>query len=320
MRLNQAGSDKWNRLLTGYALPEKEIWATLRTLFEPDSFRAALLVLRREWRSVLRDPCSRTNSVLVRPDWLTPRKPAAAMNHLLDSPPFAPRDDAAFLAGMNEICAWHLTGCPEYRRVWPEWSEARRLEDLAFLHVGVFKRQLWKTAVPGIVHQRTLRSSSTTQATASMIALDERSSALQAQSSGEILKELVGESLRPLAILDHSHALRQRGEASARIVAAMSLRPLASEIHFLLDDEAMNWYCLGPILAQHRQLPVYGFTWMLWQGWATATIPEPIRQSLAGTEVHLSTAAGGRNWKPPVWIGSDRRRSPRHRRSGIEGH
>lgn len=70
MRLNQAGSDQWNHLLAGHPLPEKEIWATLRTLFEPDSYRAALPVLRQEWRSVLRDPCSRTNSVLVRPDWL----------------------------------------------------------------------------------------------------------------------------------------------------------------------------------------------------------------------------------------------------------
>ena len=70
MRLNQAGSEKWNQLMTAYQLPEKEIWLTLRALFEPESFRAALPVLRREWSAVLRDPCSRTNSVLVRPDWL----------------------------------------------------------------------------------------------------------------------------------------------------------------------------------------------------------------------------------------------------------
>jgi alcohol dehydrogenase class IV len=70
MRLNQAGSDQWNQLLTEHRLPETEIWTILRALFEPDSFRAALPVLRQEWRGVLRDPCSRTNSVLVRPDWL----------------------------------------------------------------------------------------------------------------------------------------------------------------------------------------------------------------------------------------------------------
>lgn len=70
MSLNQASSDKWNQLLAEYHLPEPEIWKVLHALFEPDSFRAALPLLRREWRQVLRDPCSRTNSVLVRPDWL----------------------------------------------------------------------------------------------------------------------------------------------------------------------------------------------------------------------------------------------------------
>ena len=70
MRLNQAGSDKWSQLMAAHRLPEAEIWKLLRALFEPESFRAALPVLRQEWRSVLRDPCSRTNSVLVRPDWL----------------------------------------------------------------------------------------------------------------------------------------------------------------------------------------------------------------------------------------------------------
>jgi alcohol dehydrogenase class IV len=70
MRLNQAGSETWSQLMNAYKLPEKEIWLTLRALFEPESFRAALPVLRREWNVVLRDPCSRTNSVLVRTDWL----------------------------------------------------------------------------------------------------------------------------------------------------------------------------------------------------------------------------------------------------------
>lgn len=70
MRLNQTGSDKWAQLLTEHGLPEREIWEVLRGLFEPDSFRKALPAMRQEWRQILRDPCSRTNSVLVRLDWL----------------------------------------------------------------------------------------------------------------------------------------------------------------------------------------------------------------------------------------------------------
>lgn len=70
LRLNQTGSDKWNQLMAVHQLPEAEIWKRLHAFFEPDSFRAALPLLRQEWRQILRDPCSRTNSVLVRPDWL----------------------------------------------------------------------------------------------------------------------------------------------------------------------------------------------------------------------------------------------------------
>lgn len=228
------------------------------------------------------------------------------MINLLNHPPFAPRDDAAFLNGMNEVCSWHLAACPEYRRVWPDWSNAGRLEELPFLHVGVFKRRLWRTAGPGIAHQRTLRSSSTTQATASMIALDEKSSALQGQSSAAILKELVGESLRPLVILDHARALRQRGEASARITAAMSLRFLASEVHFLMnDDDSIDWSRLAPIIEQQPRLLIYGFTWMLWQEWAAANIPEPIRGRLANTQVHFVHSGG---WKKLETARVDRKR------------
>src|ERR1035438_7010734 len=43
-------------------VPRPSAVDTHDALFEPDSFRAALPVLRQEWRGVLRDPCSRTNS------------------------------------------------------------------------------------------------------------------------------------------------------------------------------------------------------------------------------------------------------------------
>lgn len=220
------------------------------------------------------------------------------MSALLKSAPFAARDETGFLAEMNQLCCWHLAGCAEYRRVWPDWCEAKRVEDLPFLHVGVFKHLLWKTVAPGITHQRTLRSSGTTATSASRIALDERSSELQARSSSAILGELLGDGLRPVAILDDARSLRKRGEASARVTAAMSLRPWASETHFLLDEvenpESLQWDRLSAVLARHQRLLVYGFTWILWRGWASAGIPAKVRQQLAGTEVHFVHSGG---WK-----------------------
>jgi hypothetical protein len=70
MRLNREHSDKWRQRLAEHQLPEERIWGVLDELFEPDRYLAALPLLRSEWREVLRDRCTRTNSVLVRPDWL----------------------------------------------------------------------------------------------------------------------------------------------------------------------------------------------------------------------------------------------------------
>jgi hypothetical protein len=70
MRLNRENSNHWRELMADYRLAEDGILPVLHELFEPDQYRAALPVLRAEWRNVLRDPCSRTNSVLVRPGWL----------------------------------------------------------------------------------------------------------------------------------------------------------------------------------------------------------------------------------------------------------
>ena len=220
------------------------------------------------------------------------------MSALLDLPPFAARDDARFLEEMNALSAWHLAGCADYRAVWPRWQNAARLDELPFLHAGIFKQQVWRTDGEGIAHQRTLKSSSTTQTGASMIALDERSSALQAQSSAAILRELLGAEARPLVILDHARSLQQRGEVSARIAAAMSLRPLATEMHFLLGEPdnaaSLLWQRLGDLCAQHPRLIVYGFTWMLWTAWAQGDVPPEVRAQLAKTQVHFVHSGG---WK-----------------------
>lgn len=70
MRLNRECSDKWHQLLAQYGLEPEEILRVLTHLFEEESYRAALPVLQAHWGEVLRDPCTRTNSALVRPHWL----------------------------------------------------------------------------------------------------------------------------------------------------------------------------------------------------------------------------------------------------------
>lgn len=220
------------------------------------------------------------------------------MSRLLELPPYGPRDEAGFLAEANALTRHHLEGCPAYARVWPEWQPAERTEDLPFLHVGVFKRVEFKTDATGIRHERVLKSSATTSGSASRIALDAQSSQLQSRSTAAILKDFLGDTLRPLLVLDSSKSLLQRGEVSARVAAAMSLRPLASDISFLLDDaenpEAVNWPRLQCALEKHNDLLVYGFTWILWRAWGALEKPEAIGRLLSGKHMHFVHSGG---WK-----------------------
>ncbi len=220
------------------------------------------------------------------------------MSRLLKQRPFAPRDDRTLLDEMNALCRWHLAGCPQYRKIWPDFSEAGVLEELPYLHVGVFKHLLLRTVHDEIDHQRTLASSATTGNSPSRISLDRRSSGLQSQSSLAILKEMVGPELRPLLVLDSAKSLRRPAEVSARVAAAMSLRPLASEIHFLIEDAddpaSVKWSQLAEILRRHDDLLVYGFTWILWSAWGNGAMPDEIRAALAGKRIHFVHSGG---WK-----------------------
>jgi hypothetical protein len=228
------------------------------------------------------------------------------MSRLLEQPPYAPRDDDAFLGEMVELSHWHWSGCSEYQRIWADWSSAASIEDLPFLHVGLFKHLLLHTEGPGLRRQRVLTSSATTGASPSRILLDARSAALQTQSSLAILEELVGPERRPLLVLDSEQSLRLRGEISARIAAAMSLRPLASEIHFLLDTSGtVRWDQLRQVLRTHDDVLVYGLTWVLWRSWAGAEVPADVVELLTGRRVHFVHSGG---WKKLEALRIDRSR------------
>lgn len=221
------------------------------------------------------------------------------MSTLMEKPPFDPRDDSLFLDEMNTLTRWHREGCEPFRRMWPCEAPAKSLDALPFVHVGVFKHLLLQTS--GAAHQRTLLSSSTSGAQPSRITLDDRSSTLQSASSLSILKALVGNDLRPLLVLDDVAALRQRGQVSARIAAAMSLKPLASEIQFILArgtpaaTPALNVPLLLEILSRHDRLLVYGFTSVLWQAWGEATGRTPeLAAALRGKTIHFVHSGG---WK-----------------------
>jgi hypothetical protein len=217
------------------------------------------------------------------------------MSALLEQAPYAARDERAFLAEAVALTRAHLAGCDDYRRIWPAWEGAARVEELPWLHVGLFKHLVLRTA--GVTHQRMLLSSATTSGTSSQVALDDKSGALQARSSKAILEDFVGAGRRPLIILDDARALRQRGQVAARVAAALSLIPLASTTTFALDGvrpEETAWNAVEAAIGGAAELLVYGFTWVLWQRWVQGEMPHDVRESLRGKRVVFVHSGG---WK-----------------------
>lgn len=66
MSFNQTRSPKWP-FLAEHGLDDEIVLSVLRQLFDANLYAEALPVLKEHWMKVLRDPCSRTNSALVRP-------------------------------------------------------------------------------------------------------------------------------------------------------------------------------------------------------------------------------------------------------------
>lgn len=220
------------------------------------------------------------------------------MSDLMSLPVYGPRDDAAFLAEMNRITRFHCKHCAEYARVFPDFVPTTRVEDLPFLHVSAFKYMRFRTQDGTIKHERVLNSSATSSNRSSQITLDRHSTELQAKSSQAILSDFVGETKRPLIILDAKSALIQRGTVSARIAAGLALRPFATKLYFGLEsqnpDSSVLWESLDDALQSNDNLLVYGFTWVLWRLWANGDMPAQLAARLRDVEVTYVHSGG---WK-----------------------
>lgn len=219
------------------------------------------------------------------------------MSRLLARDVYSERDDVLFLEEMNALTRRHMEGCAAFARIRGGWKPAARIEDIPFVHVGLFKRMELKTEGEDVVFKRIVQSSSTS-GVSSHIALDEKSSQDQSESVRKILADFIGTGKRPLLILDSVKSLRRRGALSARIAAAMSLQPLASDVQFLLDDpenpESMKWDALNCALKNNEELIVYGFSWILWLAWGAKTFPDGVRTALKKTKISFVHSGG---WK-----------------------
>ena len=68
MAFNREHGDKLPRLCAQFDIDEDAVWAVLRDLHSKEAYDEALPLLETHWMAICRDPCSRTNNVLVRPN------------------------------------------------------------------------------------------------------------------------------------------------------------------------------------------------------------------------------------------------------------
>jgi alcohol dehydrogenase class IV len=67
IEFNRQHAPKWERMTLEYQLDGEAILELLQDLHEPEFYEQVLGLLDQHWIEILRDPCSRTNSALVRP-------------------------------------------------------------------------------------------------------------------------------------------------------------------------------------------------------------------------------------------------------------
>jgi len=183
-------------------------------------------------------------------------EPAAKRNYLLTQ-----------LAALQRH---HAERCFPYARLVAEWEHrcAARdsLETLPFVPVTLFKELDLRS---GEGETLAVRSSATTSGSASRVFTDKETRRRQSRSASRIWTDFLGSERRPYLIFDAEETVRGIGGLGARGAAILSLAPLASELHFLMEpaDDALriNRDALRRAVdaVGDRPFVAYGFTYLL---------------------------------------------------------
>ena len=194
---------------------------------------------------------------------------------LTEDNPFAePRafKSSRMLAQMNELTAHHAENCVPYRRIldaaFGGQVSFEILEELPALPARLFK-ELELSSVPRDKIVKILSSSGTTGQRPSRIILDKETAAAQTHALVRILRAYLGKGRWPLLLVDHSAALKNRNEFSARGAGIVGFSQFGTDHTYALHDETLlpNWTAIEDFLERHqnRRILLFGFTFIIWQ-------------------------------------------------------
>ncbi len=187
----------------------------------------------------------------------------------------AAEKDAALIAGLTELTGLHVDRCEPYARMLAAWdasgTQAREAGDhplavVPYLPATVFKSNDLRSVHADDVY-RVITSSGTSSQVPSRIYLDLDTAKLQTRALSSIVTHYLGQTRRPMLIIDHPGVLHDRKRYSARAAGILGMTRFGRDHLYALDDEmSLRREELGRWLSDHEgeDLLVFGFTFMVW--------------------------------------------------------
>jgi phenylacetate-coenzyme A ligase PaaK-like adenylate-forming protein len=202
----------------------------------------------------------------------------SSIEALLTNLPYSmePRQrELALMAVLKQELAYACERNPQYRNYveqWPtDYRTARRVADLPFLPVGVFKADPPLALIGPDEVTRTLTSSATTGQVPSRVVLDAGTARRMTKGVTAIIRDFIGPARRPYLVIDAPETLAAGGPLGARGAAIQGLRSFATQIvcclrngnsgNLELDLDKL-WECAAEW--RDTEVLVYGFTYVLW--------------------------------------------------------
>jgi hypothetical protein len=192
---------------------------------------------------------------------------------LLEAPQFSLRQvdkEALLLDELKALTRHHLAHCPDYARLvavtGPPPERARRLGDLPFLPVSLFKSHTLKS-IPDDQVQTVMTSSGTTSQQPSRIFVDRATAALQARALAKVITHVVGRQRLPMLIADTRAVIKDSQLLSARGAGVLGMMRFGRDHTFLLDEDMqLQEDVLADFLKARGAEPflIFGFTFMVW--------------------------------------------------------
>ena len=171
-----------------------------------------------------------------------------------------------------ELHNHHMTHSKEYKSVCEKIFPSSLIQindigEIPFLPVSIFKNHELKSITDEQV-LKVITSSGTTGSMPSKIFLDSETAQIQTKALSKIISHIVGNSRRPMLIIDSKSVLKDRTSFSARGAGILGLSIFGSNHQYVLDDEfKLDSKVLETFLQKFegQDILIFGFTFMIWQ-------------------------------------------------------